>query len=339
MNASPDRTLLRRLLIVRSAAMRRAFETLEKVTGRDTTLLILGETGSGKDHLAASLHRCGPRNGQPFVTVDCTTLTADLFESELFGHEKGAFTGASSRRIGRLEQARGGTVYLDQVSTLSSPLQAKLLRVIQDKVITRVGGTHSIPLDFRLITSAASSLEGLMASGTLRTDLYYRLNVVTVEVPPLRERRSDLPYLVRRFIRQFTEGAERRPVASARTMEALQEFPWPGNIRQLRNVIERAVILTPAGEIEPEGLVLDAEIRPADLMARAATELWSLEELERRYIAEIFRRTRENESKAAALLGMNRKTLLEKRKKYGIGRRSQARRKRAAPPGSDSKNI
>jgi DNA-binding NtrC family response regulator len=282
--------------------MRSLLETIEKVLDHDVNVLLLGESGVGKDHLAEAIHACGMRRERPLTRIDCAAIPPDLFEAELFGYEKGTFTDAQTRKIGKLEMANGSTAYFDGIATLAQSLQAKLLRAVQEKRFTRLGGNQSVPFDARIISSSSIGVE------SLRTDLLYRINVVTLVVPPLRDRREDIPLLVKNFI-----GRRKRGVDDA-AMNVLMQHTWPGNIRELRNVIERAVLTEDGDVITATSLsALDA-----DLLATASSGQWTLEQLEQRYIRDVLQRTRSNYSRAAAILGINRKTLLEKRKKYGI---------------------
>ena len=291
--------------------MRNVLETVEKVLDHDVSILILGESGVGKDYLAEAVHACSVRRDEPFVHIDCASIPNELFESELFGHERGTFTDAHARKLGKLELARRGTVYFDEIAALTPQLQAKLLRAMQERRFSRLGGTASLPFEARVLSSSNIDLAQLFASGALRRDLYYRINVVTLIVPPLRERPEDILPLAKQFLkrtkfRRFDAEAERM----------LVDYPWPGNIRELRNAIERAALVE-------EGVSLGAASLPIraqdDLVATAARGAWTLDELESHYIREILRITRDNYSKAAEILGINRKTLLEKRRKYGLG--------------------
>jgi DNA-binding NtrC family response regulator len=290
----------------RSASMRTLLQTVEKVLDHDVNLLLLGESGTGKDYIAEAIHACGKRRDQPFVKIDCAGIPAELFESELFGFEKGTFTDAQSRKLGKLETVQGGTVYFDDIASLAPPLQAKLLRAIQEKRFTRLGGNQTLVLDGRVISSSNISAEELLAG--LRRDLFYRINVVTLTIPPLRERREDIPRLARSFLARRKRGID------AEAMQMLVEHEWAGNIRELRNVIERAALIEEGDVITPAALPPLA----ADIVASAMRNQWTLDELESRYIREVLRQTRSNYSRAAKILGINRKTLLEKRKRYGI---------------------
>lgn len=279
--------------------MRNVLETVGKVLDRDVSVLILGESGVGKDYLAASIHACSSRRAEPFVHIECASIPADLFESELFGHERGTFTDAHARKPGRLETAQRGTVYFDEIAALTPQLQAKLLRAIEEKRFTRLGGGGSVPFEARVISSTTAD-----PREALRRDLLYRINVVTLTLPPLRERPEDILPLAKEFLgrRKLDPAAER----------LLTSYAWPGNIRELRNVLERATIVEPDGPITPASLPL------GDLITTAARGAWTLDQLESHYIAEVLRQTRRNYSRAAEILGINRKTLLEKRRKYGL---------------------
>jgi len=284
--------------------MRTLLQTVEKVLDHDVNLLILGESGSGKDHIAEAIHACGNRHGKPFIRIDCAGIPAELFESELFGFEKGTFTDAQSRKLGKLETVQGGTVYFDNIASLAPVLQAKLLRAIQEKRFTRLGGNQTLALDGRVISSIPS--EELLAG--LRRDLFYRINVVTLTIPPLRERHEDIPQLARSFLARRKRGIDED------AMQMLVEHQWPGNVRELRNVIERAVLIEESDVITPTSLSPLA----TDIVESAIRNQWTLDDLESRYIREVLRQTKSNYSRAAKILGINRKTLLEKRKRYGI---------------------
>ena len=280
--------------------MRNVLQTVEKVLDHDVAILILGESGSGKNYLAEAIHSCSARRNGPFVHIDCPTIPADLFESELFGYEKGTFTDAQSRKIGKLEASRGGTVYFDDVSSLTVPLQAKLLRAIQEKSFNRLGGHETVPFDARIISSSSSDAD------SMRRDLYYRINVVTVHMPPLRERSGDVPLLAKQFAGKLRIASD--------AMKVLTSYPWPGNVRELQNAIERAKLVGDGATISAASIPL----KPEEMITAATRGQWTLEELEATYIREVLRETRSNYSRAAQILGINRKTLLEKRRKYGL---------------------
>jgi len=308
-----------RALMARSASMRPVIQTIDKVIGRDAGVLLEGESGVGKDHVAQLIHSDGPRKSFPFVRIDCASIPAELFESELFGYEKGAFTDAVTRKQGKLEEAHRGTVYFDEVGTLALPLQAKMLRVIQEHRFSRLGGTRLIDADLRVISSSNVPLQRLIDSGSFRKDLFYRLNVVSITLPPLRERREDIPLLARAFLRDVKrrEGTVAAKI-SGEAMELLCNFRWPGNLRELRGVIERAAILESGTVITPESLPVERFLAAPALGNIACEAEWSLDTLERWYIREVLRKTSRNFSRAAEILGINRKTLLEKRRKYGL---------------------
>jgi DNA-binding NtrC family response regulator len=298
--------------------MRNVLETAEKIVDHDASILILGESGSGKNYLAEAIHALSERKGEPFVQIECASIPAELFESELFGHERGTFTDAHIRKIGKLEAAGRGTVYFDEIPALAPPLQAKLLRAIQERRFTRLGGTQSVRFEARVISSATTAPAELLASGELRRDLYYRINVVTLNIPPLRDRAEDILDLARSFLRRpRTEGgAGRRLKGFAPDAERLlKSHTWPGNVRELKNAIARAALLERGEQVTAPSLGIGA---PLELIAAAARGSWTLDQLEQSYIREVLQLTRSNYSKAAEILGINRKTLLEKRRKYGM---------------------
>ena len=286
----------------KNSSMRALLQTAGKVAGHDVNVLLAGESGVGKDYLAEAIHACGARRQNALVRIDCAAIPAELFEAELFGFEKGTFTDAVARKIGKLEMAQGGSIYFDNVVSLAPNLQAKLLRVVQEKRFTRLGGHEAITFDARILSSAVAG------PAELRGDLLYRLNVVTLSIPPLRARAEDILPLAKGFIARRKRGID--PAAA----DLLQGHIWPGNVRELRNVIDRAVLLEETDVITPKSLP-PFEI---DVAAAAAGQRWTLEQLEARYIREVLAQTRRNFSRAAAILGINRKTLLEKRRKYGL---------------------
>lgn len=284
-----------------------------KVVDHPVNVIVTGESGSGKDYLAEAMHRAGPRGVSAFLRVDCAAIPPELFESELFGYEAGAFTDARKRKRGRFEEASGGTAYLDQIEALAPQLQPKLLRAIQERQFQRLGGSATIDFDLRFITSTSLSVEELSRGEVLRTDLFFRLNVVAIAVPPLRERREDIAMLARKFAAE-----NRRVEIGDAALQLLEQYQWPGNIRQLRNVIARASIVAQGGEITPNDLPDEVFHTGGEIVRRGTRERWTLEELERHYIARVISEAGENYSEAARVLGISRKTLLEKRKKYGI---------------------
>lgn len=310
-------------IIGRSKPMRDLIDMLAMIAPSDATVLITGESGTGKELIARSIHRNSPRKEHRLVTVNCAALTDTLLESELFGHEKGAFTGADRRREGRFKQAEGGTIFLDEVGETSPTMQAKLLRVIQEREIQRVGSDTAIDVDVRILAATNRKLEDEVSAGKFREDLYYRLNVVTLNVPPLRDRQEDIPLLAQHFLEKYAEK-NRKPVKgfSPLAMDMLIKYNWPGNVRELENAIERAVILLPGEHITENQMPLNivkahdgARPHPAAVQQRLG--LQSLEEIEKEAILATFEATGGNKSETARRLGINRKTLHKKLKSYG----------------------
>jgi formate hydrogenlyase transcriptional activator len=305
-----------------SATLRRVLKQVETVAPTGSTVLIRGETGTGKELIARALHELSPRKGRTFVKLNCAAIPTGLLESELFGHEKGAFTGAISLKVGRFELAHQGTLFLDEVGDIPPELQPKLLRVLQEQEFERLGGTKTIKVDVRLVAATHRDLAKLVADNRFREDLYYRLNVFPVVLPPLRERPDDIPRLVRHFTQQFARRMGRRiEIIPTAVMEALVRYPWPGNVRELQNIIERAVILS---------MDLSLHVPPGDLQQPAAAQAAapapaavSLADAEREHIQEAIRETGGvlgGPEGAAARLGMKRSTLYKKMKKLGISR-------------------
>jgi DNA-binding NtrC family response regulator len=296
----------------------RLFESAEKMAAAPSTLLITGESGSGKDYLARVIHELGPRRDAPFLKIDCASLPPQLVESELFGHERGAFTGAVERKLGRLELGGTGTIVLDEVAALSPPVQGKLLRVLQELSFERLGGTETLHIEARLIALTNVDLPAAVAAGRFREDLFFRLNVLTATVPPLRERSADILPLAEQFLGALAAVHGRPGLqlgdASRRMLAA---YAWPGNVRELRNALERAVVFSQAEHLEPDhfsDVVRAASVGAAGLIPG----LRSLNEVEREVIIATLEATRYRISRAAEILGISRKTLLEKRKKYGL---------------------
>jgi two-component system response regulator AtoC len=302
--------------IAEDPASRRLLDLADKVAAAPTTLLITGESGSGKDHLARLIHELGPRRDAPYLKIDCASLPPALVESELFGHERGSFTGAVDRKLGRLELGGAGTIVLDEVAALSNSAQTKVLRVLQERTFERLGGTETLRIEARLIAITNADLQAAVAAGQFREDLFFRLNVLPIAVPPLRERSKDILPLAEHLL--VSLGAiHHRPDwkltdASRRLLSA---YHWPGNIRELRNALERAVVFGRGPGIDPEDF-------PENIRAAGGTAvlsgLRSLEQIERDVIVQTLEATRYHISKSAEILGISRKTLLEKRKKYGL---------------------
>jgi len=306
-------------LIGESPAMRRVWEMIEVVAPSDSTVLITGESGTGKEVVARAIHAASPRRNMPLVAIHCGALSESLLESELFGHERGAFTGAQARRKGKFEVAEGGTVFLDEIGDISLKTQTDLLRVLQEKEITRVGGTQPIKLDFRCITATNRNLEAMVKEGAFRLDLYYRLNVVQIHLPALRERREDIPLLAIHFAEKYGAAMNRpAPRISEEAMRVLAGYQWPGNVRELENAIERAMVMNSGATIEAGNLPI-AVASPA-----ASAEGERLEDIERKYIIKILEETGGNLSRAARILDIDRTTLYGKLKHYGLKRQSAA---------------
>src|SRR5262245_40139793 len=308
-------------IVGESGALRRVLKHVETVAPTEATVMIRGETGTGKELIARALHHLSPRQGRTFVKLNCAAMPTGLLESELFGHEKGAFTGAISQKVGRFELAHQGTLFLDEVGDIPPELQPKLLRVLQEQEFERLGSTHTIKVDVRLVAATDRDLAQMVADGTFRADLYYRLNVFPVVLPPLRERPDDIPRLVRHFTQRFARRMGRRiETIPTDAMDALVGYPWPGNIRELENVIERAVILSPGTELQiPIG-----DLQPIVLQVDKETDsLVSLEDAERKHILGALREADwvlGGANGAAVRLGMKRTTLQSKMKKLGISR-------------------
>ena len=309
-------------------AMKRIFELVETIAGLNSTVLIQGETGTGKELIAKAIHFNSPRKDQKLVSINCGAIPENLLESELFGHVKGAFTGAVQTRIGRFEQANGGTIFLDEIGNMPVSLQVKLLRVLQEREFERVGGNSTVKVDVRIIAATSSNLEQMVKDGTFREDLYYRLNVIPIDLPPLRERREDIPLLVQKFIEHFCETHKLDlKTVSPQVMKALMAYDWPGNVRQLENLVERMVALTgnrPA--------ILPTDL-PGEIQNRDSLNLVPLIEIpeeginfqnvvtdmERELILQSLRKTNGNKKLAAKLLNLKRTTLIEKIKRIGLG--------------------
>jgi DNA-binding NtrC family response regulator len=300
-------------LIGQSRAMQHVLESIRTVAPMDTTVLIHGESGTGKELVARAIHNLSLRRFMPMVVIHCGALTETLLESELFGHEKGAFTGAQYRKKGKFEVAEGGTVFLDEVADISLKTQTDLLRVLQEKEITRVGGHQTIKVDFRAVAATNKDLDALVKAGTFRPDLFYRLNVFPIEIPPLRERKEDIPLLVDHFIRKYARAMNKRFDSVNRgALDVLMSYSWPGNVRELENAIERAMVIGREPEIQASDfpLQLTATPHPEGGM--------SLEDIERGHILRVLEACDWNQTRAAKVLGIDRVTLYNKIKKYGF---------------------
>jgi DNA-binding NtrC family response regulator len=309
-----------REIIGNSQAIRYVLSMIEKVRNTDGTVLLIGESGVGKELIARAIHSKSKRSDYPFIPINCGALPDELLESELFGYEKGAFTGAINRKIGLFEAADKGTVFLDEVSSISPMMQIKLLRFLQERTFMRLGGKETISVDVRVIAATNEDLRESVEKGIFRKDLYYRLNVIPIEVPPLRERRDDIPLLIRHFIKRFSTRMERDVTISKEAEDVLLRYKWDGNVRELENVIERAITITEDDIIglddlpsevfnNKEGHVDKTSIYPEEL---------TLSEVERLHIENVLRATGGNKSRAARRLGIDYSTLLRKLKSMGI---------------------
>ncbi len=309
-----------------SPAMREVFSMVEQVAEADATVLLRGETGTGKELVARAIHRRSPRRERPFVAVNCTAIPRDLMESEFFGHEKGAFTGAIARRIGRFEQAHGSTLFLDELGDLDLAIQAKLLRVLQEQELTRIGAQDPIRVDVRIVAATNRDLEALVREGRFRDDLYYRLNVIPIRLPPLRERTSDLPALLEHFLGSFAKRYGRQPpIPPPNVIAAAQAYPWPGNVRELRNLCERAVLMGWAAVAPILGAGPRAEpcsaaalVDPALPLLEAKQRL--VERFEREYLTRLLKEHRGRIGEVARAAGIAERNLYEKMKAYGLSR-------------------
>ena len=336
-------------IVGRSEAMQNVFKLVGQLAASDATALITGESGTGKELVARAIYHHGRRNGQPFLAINCAAIPENLLESELFGHEKGAFTGATAQRIGKFEQCDKGTIFLDEIGDMSLATQTKILRVLQSGAFERVGGNEPIQADVRVIAATNKPLEQAVAAKQFREDLFYRLNIVRVQIPPLRERREDIRLLVNYFLKKFAEGQGQRPRSiSPEVVQALERYHWPGNVRELENVIQRAIVVAkgdaillsdlpaeilgggPAGqekEISARQPAAAADAGAADMAALARTlfrwargdgKLKVIPAVERQLIIEALAETRGNQVQAAKLLGITRATLRKRVEKFNI---------------------
>ncbi len=307
-------------IVGQSAPMRDLREAVHKIAASPATMiLILGESGVGKDLVASTIHYTSARSSQPFVPINCSAIPETLLESELFGHERGAFTDASARKLGLLELADGGTAFLDEVAELPLALQAKLLRFLEHQVFRRVGGTEDVSVDVCIISATNADLESAVGAGRLRQDLYYRLAVVSLRVSPLRERKGDIPLLARHFLDHFNKKFRKRfEDFTPEALERLMQHSWPGNVRELKNAIERVMLLEPGPLIEARMLFLDEPARARAVLVPQPAEDLSLERLEVQALVKALERSRGNQSAAARLLGISRDTVRGLMQKHGI---------------------
>ncbi|KPK70098.1 hypothetical protein AMJ82_03995 [candidate division TA06 bacterium SM23_40] len=305
------------VLIGKGKAMEEIDALVKKVGPTDSTVLIYGESGTGKELVARALHRNSPRSPRPFVVVDCGSLVESLFESELFGHTKGSFTGATTTKYGRFEVANGGTIFFDEIGNISLSVQAKLLRAIQEREIVRVGSTQVLRVDVRIIAATNRDLASTVRTGSFREDLFYRLSVVPIELPPLRERKEDIPLLADYFLKMYNRERKKNILGiTDEAMERLARYEWPGNVRELENAIERAVVLAEGDVIEPKDLLYYG-LR-VDQEDDGAPEQKTLADVEREHIERTLTAFEGHKGRTAEALNIDRKTLRQKMKKYGI---------------------
>lgn len=311
-------------IVGKSGAIQELMETVRQIAPTDCNVLIVGETGTGKELVARAIHRLSKRSKANFLAINCGAFTEELLANELFGHEKEAFTGAHTAKQGLFEAAQGGTIFLDEIGDMPPAMQVRLLRVIQDRAVMRLGGTVSIPVDVRVVAATNKDLKRLVEEGRFRSDLYFRLNVVALHVPPLSQRREDIPLLAHHFLRKFSsrQGKEIKGITEE-MMGLLMNYPFPGNVRELENVIERAVALSKGGMLEAKDLPQEFTLFRFRALRPQSGGLPTLEEAERDYIQWVLQYTKWNRTKAAEILGIDRVSLWRKIKQYSL-----------APPGT-----
>lgn len=313
-------------IIGKSGSMQQVFDLISQVAPRRSTVLIQGESGTGKELVAKAIHASSGRSDAPFIAINCGNIPSDLLESELFGHVRGAYTGATTAKKGLFEAANGGTLFLDEVATISMEIQAKLLRVIQEREFRRLGGLENVKVDVRIIAATNIDLQTAVRQGTFRDDLYYRLNVIVIKIPPLRERPEDIPLLSEHFIRKFSEESQRQNLyLDPAALKILMDYDWPGNVRELENVIERAVVLSPGSCISADLFPKNITIPLPETPVRLTPDNTSLKErvgnFEKAIILAALEKTEWNQKKAAQLLSVNATTLSEKLKRLKIKER------------------
>ena len=314
-SASADRRLAS--IVGKTPAMQHVFRLIQRVAPTRASVLITGETGTGKELVARAVHDLSPRAEKPFVAVNCSAIPGTLLEAELFGHMRGSFTGAVQSRKGLIEEAAGGTLFLDEISTLSEDVQVKLLRVLEDRRVQRVGSNAPVAVDFRLVAASNTDLGGLVAAGRFREDLFFRLDVFPIPVPPLRDRKDDIPLLAAHFMARFAgEHGIEAPRLSPLTVARMMAYDWPGNVRELENYIERSVIMYPGANGIPFDLPRAASHDGASAVGRALEGEWSMERLEREYLLAVLERHSWQQGAVAEMLGINRRTIYRKLKQY-----------------------
>lgn len=308
-------------ILGKSPQMKAIFDLVQRVALTQSSVLIQGESGTGKELVARAIHHLGPRSEGPFVAINCTAIPENLLESELFGHAKGSFTGATQRKKGLFEEAQGGTLLLDEIGDMSPGLQSKLLRVLQERRIRPVGDTSSHDIDIRLMAATHRDLKAAIREGSFREDLYYRISVIPILIPPLRERRDDIPVLANHFLARYSA---QNPVPHNRVtgftqaaMSKLMSMRWEGNVRELENVVERAVVLCNRPLVDVDDLSQGTDLDPLSAMEQATKEFPSLQELEKRYIRMVLNKTQGKKDRASQILGINRRTLYRKEQEYG----------------------
>src|SRR5579884_3950276 len=307
-------------IIGRSPAMQEIFATVERVAGTRATVLLCGESGVGKDMIARAIHQHSPRRDRPFVKINCTAIPENLMESELFGYEKGAFTGANTSKPGKFEQADSGTVMLDEIGDVPANIQVKLLRVLQEREFERLGSNKTLHIDVRVIAATNRDLRAALEEGTFREDLYYRLNVVPLEIPPLRERKEDIPYLAGHFVEKLAPemGNQVTGITNA-AIDKLMQYSWPGNVRELENVIERSMVMASGEKLDAGDIRLDMNLRPRQSNGDLTLpEGMSLDSYEQELIRDALKRANGNKSQAARLLGLTRNALRYRLTQMGI---------------------
>jgi two-component system response regulator HydG len=306
-------------IIGKSPAMQSVFDLIDRVAPANSNVLITGESGSGKEVVAKAIHQHSPRSAKPFVAINCTAIPDSLLESELFGHAKGSFTGAHERKKGLFEEAEGGTLFLDEIGDMDMSLQAKLLRVIQERKVRPVGDTQFKDIDVRIIAATHKDLKKAILNGTFREDLFYRLAVIPIVVPPLRHRQEDIPLLAQYFLNKYSQMNHKKVTGfSFDAIQKLIHMPWQGNVRELENLIERVVVLTPHVVIQPQDIPTQDEQSFETFYGQNVSSLPTLEELEKRYIQLVMEKTGGRKEKASQILGINRRTLYRKEKEYGF---------------------
>ncbi len=312
-------------IVGRSKPMQHLFEVIKRIAARrDASALIIGSTGTGKELVARAIHYNSDRRDAPFVPINCSAIPETLLESELFGHQKGAFTGAHETRRGLIEEAQGGTVFLDEINTLSQSLQVKLLRVLQERVVRRVGGRENLQIDIRLVSASNMDLEEAVKRGEFRQDLFYRLNVVPVRLPDLKDRREDIPLLVHHFLQKFAKQHNEPPRRfSSEAMRVLMTHTWPGNVRELENAVEHALTMGSDELLTSDDLPVSITSPERDILEEAILDNASLAEVERRYIVRVLEKMDGHQIKTAQILGIDRRTLYRRLRQYGYGTAGQ----------------